>query len=209
MRINTTTIDQFRLYSQPENDWLTEDALIAAIKGEFRSTPQIELGIAFERILQDPDRYLIPGGYRCGDFTFELRAIEPALELIDRRGVFQVKTTKRYGAIDVVNKCDHITGAIIDEFKTTTSTFDAEKYLASCQWRFAIDAFGAELVRYHVFCLDDHGNGVVELRDVHSFNVFPYPELHQDCRTLVHQFAEYVTAKGLDGILRQRQADAA
>jgi len=64
-------------------------------------------------------------------------------------------------------------------------------------------------VTYHVFLLDDHGNGVVGLKGIESFNLYPYDDLHQDCAALVQQFASYVTAKGLDGLLRERQAAAA
>jgi hypothetical protein len=38
--------------------------------------------------------------------------------------------------------------------------------------------------------------------------VFTYPELHQDCCALLGRFVSYVTAKGLDGLLRERQRAA-
>lgn len=208
MRISTTTIESFRLWSQPDNEWMSEQDLIDTITGVFRSTPQIELGIAFERVLEDPERYRIRGGYRCNGFSFDDDTMRDPLALIDRRGVCQVKTTKQYGNCTVVAKADHLVGATLGEWKTTTSTFDIEKYLASCQWRYELDLFEASQLTYHVFVLDDHENGVAELRDIHSFNVFRYPELHQDCCELLGQFVSYVTAKGLDALLRERQRAA-
>lgn len=208
MRVSCTTLDTFRLYLEPDNDWLTEESLIASIKGERADTPEMALGRAFESVLMAPERYRVAKGYRCGDYTFDDATMAEPLKLVDRRGVFQVKAQKGYGDIDVVAKADQILGVQIHEWKTTASTFDADKYLASAQQRFMLDIFEAALVSYHVFQLDDHGNGVVELRDIHSLNVFPYAELHTDCSTLVERFRAYVTAKGLDKLLRARQRAA-
>lgn len=212
MRISTTTLESFRLYMEPEQEWMTEADILATIRGDFRTTPQIELGLAFERVLEDPDKHRVLGGYHCevgqNVYTFDNDTMERPLALIDRRGVFQVKTLKSYDGIDVVSKADQIVGVQINEFKTTTSTLDVEKYLKSYQWRYMLDAFGAKVVTYHVFCLDDHENGVVEVRDIHTFNVFPYPALTQDCRDLLHLFVQFVMVKGLDGLLRRRQETA-
>lgn len=209
MRISATTLESFRLFMQPDQDWMTEDALIATIKGVFAPTPAIELGLAYGKILEDPDRYLVPGGYRYGAYSFDRDSVEPALALIDRRGVFEAKAEKVYdGEYAVVSKADHLLGAHLSEYKTTASAFNFEKYAASCQWRLMVDAFEPLLVTYHVFCLDDHDNGVAELKSIETFHLFPYAALHEDCRDLVRAFAGYARAKGLDGLLRERQRKA-
>jgi hypothetical protein len=69
------------------------------------------------------------------------------------------------------------------------------------------DAF-SRLCHYHVFCLSEATNGVIELRGIESFNLYPYPKLHEDCARLVDEFAEYVTARGWTGPAGQRQAAA-
>lgn len=208
MRISTTTLESYRLFMQPDQDWMSEADLIASIKGEFVPNRNVLLGLAFGQVLEQPERYRVTHGYRCGEFSFDDAVMDPCLRLIDRRGVFEAKTSKRYGNRDVVSKADHLLGAHLSEFKTTTSTFNFEKYAESYQWRYMLDAFEAMLVTYHVFLLDDHGNGVVELRGIETFNLFPYPALHDDCCLLLDEFTTYVTARGLDGVLRARQAAA-
>jgi hypothetical protein len=208
VRISTTTLESYRLFMQPDQEWMSEADLLATIRGEFTPTPAIELGLSYGRILEDPDRYLVPGGYQCGLYSFGLDDVEPALALIDRRGVMEAKAVKRYGPCDVVAKVDHILGAHLTEFKTTGSSFNIDKYLESCQWRFYFDVFEALKLTYHIFLLDDHENGVASLRGIESFQVYPYPQLHADCADLVREFAVYVTAKGLDGLLRERQQTA-
>lgn len=214
MRISATQLESFRLFCQPDNEWMTEEDLAATIRGEFAGNHKVNLGTAFGRVLENPDRFAVEGGYRCqaGPETFEFGAdvMAPCLALIDySSGVFEAKAVKAYGPHDVASKADYVTGAELHEFKTTLSSFDFDKYAQSCQWRFMVDAFQPVKVTYHVFCLSEGTNGVIDLRSIETFNLYPYADLHADCERLVRQFTEYVTAKGLAGVLEQRQKDAA
>lgn len=209
MRISATLLETFRLWSQPEQDWMTEDALITAIRGEFVPTPAVRVGTAFGRILEDPDRYAVPGGFHCDGYTVGIEAFQQADALIDRDGVFEAKATREYGDCTVVAKADHLIGAHLNEFKTTLGYFDFDKYAKSVQWRFMADIFQPESISYHVFLLEEHLDLSLTIRGIESFNLYPYPGLHQDCCALLEQFKDYVTAKGLDGVLRERQKAAA
>jgi len=210
MRISTTTLESYRLWRDPNQEWMTEADLMDSIRGVWKPTHKVELGSAFGKVLEDPDRFLIPGGFECQGFAFGRDVIDPCLAVIDRRGVFEAKALKAYGDCDVVSKADHLLGSHLSEFKTTLSTFDVQKYLDSYQWRFMADALQPSQITYHVFCLSEAaGNGVIGLRDIHSFNVYPYAAMHEDCAGLVQEFAGYVVSRGLDGVLRARQREAA
>lgn len=216
MRISTTTLESFRLFEQPDTDWMTEAELMATIRGQFTGNRKVHIGQAFGRVLEHPDRYRVPGGYRVpirGTEEFiELgdEVMSAPLALIVPGSVFEAKGVRRYGAHDVVAKADQMTGARIIETKATLGTFDFHKYADGCQWRFMADIFQPRAITYHVFVLDeDEANGVIRLKATESFNLFPYPELHQDCRDLVSRFVEYVRWRGLDVVLEQRQAEAA
>lgn len=209
MRVSATLLESFRLFMAPDNEWLTEDALVDQIKGIFHTNPAIELGSAFGTIVAQPEAHRVPGGYRARGFTFDDATLAPVFELIDRRGVFEAKAVQPYPALDcvVVSKADHLLGAHLSEFKATTGSFDFDKYAHSYQWRFMVDAFQPVLVSYRVFSLDDHENGVVEVKGIDCFHLFPYPDVHADCVRLLGQFVDYVTAKGLDGVLRSQQRE--
>ena len=206
MRISTTTLESYRLFM--EQDWMREDDLLATIRGEFVPTHAVRLGQAFGAILETPDPFRVSGGYRVGDIALGDEVMAPALALIDRpRAVFEAKAVGRYGAHDVVAKADQLVGAHLIETKTTLSTFTFDKYAQSCQWRFMADIFQPSLVTYHVACLhEERSTGVISLRGIESFNLYPYAELRRDCEALVRAFTDYVTAKGLDGLLDERQA---
>lgn len=207
MRISTTTLESFRLFMDPEQDWMSEEQLIASIRGEFVPTHNVDVGLAFGKILETPDAFRVPGGYRVGDIALGDDVMGPALALIDRpRTVFEAKAVGRYGAHDVVCKADQMVGAHVTETKTTLSSFDFDKYAASCQWRFMLDIFKAPVCTYHVFCLFESAqNQVIELKSIETFNLYPYAALHQDCCNLVAQFEAYVDVKGLRRFLDERQ----
>lgn len=217
MRISTTTLESFRLFMDPEQEWMSEDALLDTIRGAFVPTRKVLVGQAFGAVLEAPELYRIPGGYRVtprgSDVAIELGddVMAPALALIDRAAtVFEAKAAKRYGRHDVVAKADQLRGAHLIETKTTFSTFDFDKYAASCQWRFMADIFdGVRKVTYQVFCLDEHDNGVIELKGVETFDLYPYAALHEDCDALVREFEAFVTVKGLVALLDARQLEAA
>lgn len=212
MRISATQLESFRLFMQPEQEWMSENELIATIRGDFVPNHKVNLGSAFGRVLEDPDRYLVPGGFRIKvnheTFEFGRDVMERPLSVIDRRGVFEAKGVARYDDCFVSSKADHLFGARLSEFKTTLSSFDIDKYQESYQWRFMADAFEPRLITYRVFCLDEATNGVISLRDMHTFNLYPYDGLHNDCGRLVRAFKDYVIAKGLDGVLRARHQEA-
>lgn len=216
MRISTTTLESYRLFMEPDQEWMPEEDLLATIRGEFCGNPKVWLGQAFGAVLETPERFRVSGGYRVTprgcDYAIDLGddVMAEALALIDRpRTVFEAKAIGRYDSHDVVAKADQLVGATLIETKTTLSTFDFDKYAASCQWRFMADLFDVPSVTYHIFCLSESANGAIELRGVESFTLYRYPELHQDCLALVREFAGYVEAKGLTALLDARQQMAA
>ncbi len=214
MRINTTTLESFRLFMQPEQEWMSEDELIATIKGQFVPNHNVIVGMAFDAILEHPDYYRVVGGYEYRDqrssetLRFSDEVVQPCLEVFDPSGVRQVKATKRYGDCTVAAVADQLVGARVVENKTILSTFDFDKYAKGCQWRFYLDIFRAVAATYNVFCLSEPTDGVFSLRGIESFNLFDYPDLQPDLYRLVEDFVVYVKYRKLDGLLHERQARA-
>lgn len=205
MRISTTTIESFRLWSDPEQDWMSEESLLDTIRGKFVPTPAVLFGQAFGKVLERPWEFEITGGYQYKDQFLAYELMAPALALMDHDfGVFEAKASREYGDCTVVAMADQIVGAHLIEHKTTLSAFDFDKYAKSCQWRFMADIFQPTYVTHHVFCLSD-AYGRLELRSIESFDLYPYPAMHDDCCDLVKRFAAYVESRGLGDMLRERQ----
>jgi hypothetical protein len=207
MRISATTLEAFRLYLT--EDWMDEDALLDTIKGVFVPTPAMLAGRAYHSVLETPETYRVPNGYLCDGYQFDDATMQPMLDIIDRRGVFEVKTTKELEDVTLVAQADQLCGAHLHEFKTT-GYFDIEKYTTSMQWRVMALLFEPLAIHYHVASLDDHGNGVVTLRTPPDhFSLYPYAELANDVRALLRECVEYVRLKGLDALLEERARTAA
>lgn len=214
MRISCTLLDSFRLYL--DEDWMSEADLLASIARLRPPTHAMALGTTFGQVLADPEPYRVSGGYRVispetGEtFDFGDDVMGPALEAIGPRGTFEAKATTLYGKHTVVAKADHLVGADLHEFKTTTSSFDIDKYLDAYQWRFMHEIFRPARITYTVFCLFESAqNGVIELRGIERFQVYPYPEMPRDCARLVRRFADYVALRQLGAQLQPRDQPTA
>lgn len=195
MRVSATLLESWRLYQT--QDWMTEASLIERIQGVLVPSPQMDLGTAWHAVLETPETCRVPGGYRSGAYTFDDATLQPLFDRIDRRGVFEVKATTELDGHTLVAQADLLAGATLHEFKTTLSTFDAEKYADSVQWRVMSLVFQPAQITYHVATLDDHGNSVVTLKSLDSLSLYPYAGLEQDVRDLLREFVAYVEGKGL------------
>lgn len=225
MRFSATQLESFRLYCQADNEWMSEDDLLATIRGQFVPNEKVLLGQAFGAVCETPTRFVADGGYlitpRGGSvpvfFSDEMMR-EPLSWMDHQHGVFEAKTVQRYGRHDVVSVADQVVGSRLFEHKTTVGAFDPDKYIESCQWRFMVDAFEPSLVTYLTFELyikqsardgfvpSERGWWEPELRAVHAMNLYPYPGLHRDCAALVERFAAFVESRGLGWFLDRQQS---
>jgi hypothetical protein len=205
MRISTTTLESFRLFV--EQDWMEEATLIATIKREVVPNEAMRLGTAFHAVLETPNAYRVPFGFMCDGFSFPDATMAEPLSLIDRRGTFEVKGTMVVDGHTIVAKADQIVGAAIYEHKTTTGSYDIDKYLPSYQWRVEAAIFQPVSITYRTFVLEEPREGIVGLRGIETVTVYPYPALLRDCTDLARRFVAYVTARGLTSYLERPGTD--
>lgn len=198
----------------PQQDWMSEEDLLATITGTTVPTPKMLVGGAFGRVLEKPLKYRKDGAYlapaKCGDnwidFWFDTASVERALSVFDPGGVFEVPMVADYDGVKVVAKADQMIGRLIVENKAKLApSFDFDKYAQSVQWKLMADMAGVDAVRYNVFLLDD-SEMLIRLRAIESFNLYPYALMHDDCLDIVQQFREYVERKGLVEQLNEKQA---
>ena len=200
LRISTTTLDAFDRYRRGLKP---EAELLATITRTFTPTRRMRLGRHYGKVLEDPEATRVPGGYASGGFRFEADSVEPALATIDRRGLFEVKHTKRYLGHTVVSKVDYIDGVDVTEFKVRVGSVRLDGYARSYQWRFELDILQALSVTYRVFRLTEG----LALSAIEELPLYGYPGLHADCCDLVQGFVAYVRRRGLEGYLPDHDED--
>ena len=52
MRISATQLESFRLFMQPDQEWMSEQNLIDTIKGVWKPNHKVSLGSAFGQVLE-------------------------------------------------------------------------------------------------------------------------------------------------------------
>jgi len=204
LRISATLIQEFALYLT--EDWYTDAMINDCIKGVFKSTPAIQLGRAYHKLLERPQKNL-EGFYEYNGFRFEPQAIDSMLAKLGP-GVFEVKLEKTLGFtregddVVLVAKVDHIAGLHPSEVKTTLDPFDSEKYMGSYQWKTYVLVFEAEILSYHVAVLEQVDDRI-KLRDLASMNVYPYTGLESDVTAMVRELVRYLRVSKLDEFVRR------
>lgn len=218
MRVSTTTLEGFRLYLT--KDFKTEQELIASVKREWVAPRVVNLGSAWDAVLENPGMFRRAAGYaakveREGLILFREEDVHQALDVVERRGIAQPKLTKTYTVNGepwtVVAKLDHLYGVVVHEFKTcwSKSGFDAHRYLDSAQPRFYLDVTGAQKVRFVVFVMSDTERDGIVLRSVEELDFWPYPEMSADCQELLEEFVRWADLRRLRPWLQDKAEDSA
>jgi hypothetical protein len=153
---------------------LTTDAPTAAMMA----------GTAFHHALEVAQ----PGEYdqlRADGYVFNLGG-----GVVELPSVRETRAYRNYGPLIVTGQSDCLHGRRIQDHKTT-SRFDAESYLAGCQWRFYLDIFDADVFDWNVFEITETSEKVYRVGEPHKLTAYRYPELHADCEKLAGEFYEF------------------
>jgi hypothetical protein len=175
-------VELFRVWRQ--SDELDVNWLFAQ-----RESEAMTVGTAFHRALElgciGDYETLAANGY-----TFHIQA-DIALELPEIR---EVRAEKEYPGMIVSGQVDALDGRIVYDHKTTKQ-FDADRYMASYQWRYYLDIFEANVFRYNIFVLKETDDPkIYAVSDFHRLEQRRYPDLHRDCEKLAMEYAEFMKA---------------
>lgn len=236
--IRVTQIEAFRKYieqSDYANSEITEQSVIDSITGEFKGNEYTRIGTAFHRIVEEgtPQCEKIPSGERT--FLYygkEQKEPVPSGRSFDVEGykvlmdVPQCKTAlayrneypdafheirlyKDFGNAMITGCADMIDGVEIRDIKTKYSSPTDTDYTNSCQWRFYLQLFNADVFHFDLFVFegydkDKHGYDVRGLplkRYEPSITCYRYDGMEQDNMNLLNSFLEWAEHRGLTKFL--------
>lgn len=181
MRARVSNIEAFRYWQGAEDQSVEE--LVERLT-TFQPTEPMLAGTAFHAALEVAK----PGDYErleANGYTFILPEGEIALPSIR-----ELRAFGSYGPLQVTGCVDCLHGKTVIDHKTT-ARFDAERYLAGCQWKFYLDLFGADVFRWDVYEIREVKPRVYEVSDPQSLTQYRYPGLHQDCARLAGEFYDF------------------
>lgn len=208
LRVSTTTLESFRrVMATPYGD---EAELIAYVRRESIPTWQMQAGTAWDRLLSIYDRSVMRPVWEHDSWSFHYTALESAHVTLGP-GQQQAKTVSVWdtwlGQVQVVAKVDHIRGLRVQENKATFSPACPKQYEQSLQWRFYLQCWDAQEVRYNLFSFAEPVAGFCELKDITSFSFFPYDELESECRGWLMDFLKWARAKQMLPYLEYSRSD--
>lgn len=194
IRISATDLDQYRRFRADEEADLA--TFLDEMRKKIEPTPAMMAGTALHTALERAE----PGEFKSLFAKGHLFLFPDGMEL-DLPDIRECKQTREW-LIDgvtatVVGKVDAMVGNRVDDHKLTSS-FDAERFLSSYQWRIYLAIFGADVFRWNVFegraASDDPEPGKPRtwfINHLHPLTMFRYPGMDEDVERELRLFVEF------------------
>lgn len=232
--IRVTQLEAFRRYieqSEYANYEITEQSVIDSITGVFEGNVYTRVGTAFHKIVEEgtPQCEKVDAGERtflyygkeqkepipCGR-AFDIEGNKVILDVPQCKvalsyrnehldAFHEIRLYKDFGDAVVTGCADMIDGVEIRDIKTKYSTPSDADYINSCQWKFYLQLFNADIFHFDLFVFegydkDKHGYDVRGLpleRHNPPITCYRYEGMEKDNERLLHQFLEWVEFRGL------------
>lgn len=189
IRISASDIDALRYFMADDEAEIAP--LLAQLRHQTEQTEPMRVGTALHAALEtcEPGDH---GELSANGYTFVF-ATDGEVDLPDIR---EAKATREYVingcVVTLVGKVDAIHGRRVDDHKFT-ARYDAERFMASMQWRVYLDVFDADEFRWNVFegrsALDDPHRYVIWA--IHQLTIHRYPGMRSDVERALRQFVEF------------------
>lgn len=242
--IRVTTIEAFRKYmeqSEYANFEITEQSVIDSITGVFDGNSYTKIGQAFHKIVEEgtPQCEKIEAGERtffyygkeqkepvpCGRI-FDIEGNKVILDVPQCKvalayrnehpdAFHEIRPYKDFGDAIITGCADMIDGVEIRDIKTKYSYPSDADYINSCQWRFYLQLFNADVFHFDLFIFegydkDKHGYDVRGLplkRYEPSITCYRYDGMEQDNINLLHSFLEWAEYRNLTKYLLKEKIE--
>lgn len=229
--VRVTQLEKFRRFMSGDYEYETEQGVIDCITQEFQGNEYTNIGTAFHSIVEtgSPVCEKVPAGQRtflyygkekqepvsCGrkfnidgnDVFLDIPQIKTALDYRNEHpnAYHEIRTYKDYGDAIVTGCADMIDGLEIRDIKTKFSNPIDIDYINSCQARYYMELFDADVFHYDLFVFDGYNNekhgrdvrGLSLRRHLPSITVYPYTKMRDDNKSLLALFLEWAESKGL------------
>lgn len=214
--IRVTMIEAFRRYlanGDYDRYEITEQSVIDSVTGKFEGNTLTRIGTAFHHIAELGEDYGAPieDGWQFDIEGHEVRMSDAQRQVAldySREHPFafhEIRWRKDYGQAIVTGCADMIDGLEIRDIKTKYSAPSDKDYIDSCQWRYYLDIFGANVFHFDLFVFqgydkEKHGYDVRPLeltRHTPPITCYRYPQMESDNIRLLNEFMDWAEARDL------------
>lgn len=189
LRCSATELDAFARWRDDEEAEL--EPLLAQLRRQAEPNEAMLAGHALHTALEHAQ----PGEFdrlEAEGYTF----LFPNAAEVRLPDIREVKGERVYivagCAVTLVGKVDALHGTVVIDHKTTSS-FEAEKFLSTYQWRVYLDVFDAHCFIWLVFEMHEAKDAerTYEVRQVHPLAQYRYPAMREDVERLLAEFVEF------------------
>lgn len=212
--VRATMLEKFRRFINDVSSYDTEQSVIDAICGEFKGNEYTKVGTAFHKVVEVGNPSCckrVDDGYEFDiegqSVLLDYKQCQTALDYRNEHiGAFhEIRRYKDYGRAIVTGCADMIDGLEIRDIKTKYSTPSDADYINSCQWRYYLDIFGADVFHFDLFVFhgynkDKHGydvRGLELTRHTPPITCYRYPEMESDNLKLLNEFMDWAESRDL------------
>lgn len=230
-QVRVTLLEAYRRYISGAYAYVTEQSVIDSITKNFEGNDYTRIGTAFHSIVETghPDcekveagerHYLyynkdktepVPEGrkfiFKEGEAILDIPQCKVALEYRNEHpyAFHEVREYKCVGDVVVTGCADMIDGIEIRDIKTKYSPISDADYIDSCQWRFYLELFEADVFHFDLFVFEgynkDHHKGDVRGLPMHRVNppitCYRYPQMEQENKALLENFLQWAEYRDL------------
>lgn len=195
--VRTTTVESFRLFMDPDCDFISVEEIEARLRGESTEVSD-EARIRMERGTAFHDA-VATGTVTHGEFSFapsslfKARAgLDGAVSEAEGEIVIEVDGV----LVRVTGHADYLRGLDLWEIKTSDKTIPADRHADSMQWRIYCLLFGVERVTYRLVQLAYERTGVIYARSIDDVVLYPYPKLRDDVVACLRDLLAFAELRG-------------
>ena len=227
--VSVTILEKFRRFMGRASSKDTEQALIEAMTGKFKPTPETMIGRAFHRMCERPDlttTKLTKGRYwKIAEgvaLPSEVEAYAAKYHKVHHGGVYEVKADKIYRILNrdirVKGRLDLVEGMRVRDNKIRFNTLEvAEEYIDSLQWRLYLDMLGVDVFYYDIYNVLNYKkpekpgkDGLLYVDDIQLKRLEPlmccrYPTMDNDIRYWLTEFMKWAQYRKLMPLLNREE----
>lgn len=193
IRLRVSDLDQWVRYIEPERPEyeVSTESFLAYMRREEPPSDAMLCGKAFHTLMENLTEQSWIDEEEIDGFRFEFGGDYRITLPTEREGSIEKVYDTAHGPVLLRGRFDgREPGGLLD-YKLTTSTFDAERYAESLQWRAYLDMADERRFRYLVFQAK-RKEQEVWIHDMHPLVFWRYPEMSADVRTRVEELAGFV-----------------
>lgn len=188
--VRASTVDSFRLYMDPDVDFISVDEMESRLRGEGSSSPQAELGTAWHAAIAS--EYFGPLCFDPDSLARARRGLDGALSEVSGSAIVDVGGTP----VRITGHADWLLGLDMVEHKSSEKPIAPDKYADSMQWRCYVLIFGVQRITYRLAQLAFDQQDIVFAKSIEDVVMYAYPKLREDVTTCLRSLLNFAEVRG-------------